>query len=278
MYILCLFVNKDTLKQKQGKKMAKKKKRLSKAGKLILDVIMVAALGVAGYSGYQIYSETKEDRDGAAAYEDMRNQAAKSAEGIIDFTEEEVGIDWDYLRSVNEDIAGWIRLDDSVIDYPFVYSPDNSFYLRKLMDGTYNKNGTIFVDYRNQKYFQDRVTVLYGHHMHSGAMFADIEKYKEPGYYESHKVIQIFTPDQNYEMRPIAGYVTTGTSNYIRISFENDEDYLNYVQGICDRSAFQSEDVVNAEDKIILISTCSYDVKDGRFVMIGKLVPVNGAN
>ena len=59
---------------------------------------------------------------------------------------------------------------------------------------------------------------------------------------------------------------------------EKIEDYLNYVQGICDRSAFQSEDVVNAEDKIILISTCSYDVKDGRFVMIGKLVPVNGAN
>ena len=253
------------------------KRRLKKKVKqrlitLLLDIVMVIALITAGYSGYKIYVSMQEDKESKESYDEIRTAVHEdtAADSMT-----KVSVDWNYLRSVNEDIAGWIRLDDSVVDYPFVYSPNNKYYLRRLMNGKYNRNGTIFVDYRNQRNFADRVTVLYGHHMHSGAMFADIEKYKEAGFYETHKVIQIFTPDGKYEMLPAAGYVTTGTSSYIRLTFSDDEDYMGYINKFYEKSLFQSEVTIGPQDRIILISTCSYEVDDGRFALIGKLVPVN---
>lgn len=248
--------------------MKKKKKKQSKAVRVLLDIILVAALITAGYSGYRLYTGMQEYNESKEVYDEINQQVIVHK----DIEEEGFRIDWDTLKNQNADTAGWIRLKDSSIDYPFVYANDNAYYLTHLFDGTYNRSGCVFVDANNQYNFQDKNTVLYAHHMRNGTMFADVENYKDSSYYSTHKEIEIYTPEQNYIMYPVAGIVTTGTDNYVRYSFTDDSDYMNYVKYFTDRSTFQSDETIQAEDQMVMLSTCSYDVTDGRYVLIGKLV------
>lgn len=248
--------------------MKKKKKKQSKAVRVLLDIILVAALITAGYSGYRLYTGMQEYNESKEVYDEINQQVIVHK----DIEEEGFRIDWDTLKNQNADTAGWIRLKDSSIDYPFVYANDNAYYLTHLFDGTYNRSGCVFVDANNQHNFQDKNTVLYAHHMRNGTMFADVENYKDSSYYSTHKEIEIYTPEQNYIMYPVAGIVTTGTDNYVRYSFTDDSDYMNYVKYFTDRSTFQSDETIQAEDQMVMLSTCSYDVTDGRYVLIGKLV------
>ena len=130
------------------------------------------------------------------------------------------------------------------------------------------------MDEDNQKEFQDKATILYAHHMRNGSMFADVENYKDPSYYETHKTFYISTENAKYEMYPVAGFVTSGSVGYVRITFENDEDFMSYVNSFIEKSNFQSDVTVNPEDQVVLLSTCSYDIYDGRYVLMGKLVKV----
>ena len=254
--------------------MAKKKKKLTKAGRIILDAIVIISLCLAIFSGYKLYQGIKTYQTAKNNYNDVRDTVIINH----DFdTPGKENIDWDALRAINPNIAGWIYLEDSSIDYPFVYAENNDYWLRHLMDGTYNDAGTIFIDMANSRYFKDRNTVLYGHHMlQEPLMFAEVENYKQQDYYDTHKVFKIFTPEQNYEMYPLGGYVTTGTSGYIQLKFDNDEDYLRYVEDFINRSTFRSDETISAGDKIVLISTCSYVVDNGRYVLVGKLKEVEG--
>lgn len=245
----------------------KKKKKLSKSGKIILDIILIVAICVAGYSGYQLYIGLKDYSNGKKEYESLTPKVIhKNKE------KKETTIDWNQLKSINPDIAAWIHLDDSTIDYPVVYTTDNSYYLTHLFDGTENRSGCVFIDANNQHGFTDKNTVMYGHHMRNGTMFADVENYKDASYYSTHKEFHIYTPDGNYVMYPLGGYVTTGADNYVRYTFSDDNDYLSYVNSFIQKSTFKSDQTIEAGDQTLMLSTCSYDVNDGRYVLIGKLV------
>ena len=256
--------------------MAKKKKKLSGFSKTMLDIIMVAALLTAAYSGYRLYDGMRRYREAQKNYDDIRDTV------IVEYTEEVTGetkrkIDWDALEAVNGDIAAWIELEGSTIDYPVVHGTDNSWYLKHLMDGTYNDAGTVFIDAGNSPDFSDRNTVMYAHHMlDDPLMFAEVENYKDQSYYDTHKKFLIHTPDAEYEMYPAAGYVSTGTGGYVSLTFADDEEYLEYIRSFTERSTFVSDVTITAEDRILMLSTCSYDVQDGRYVLIGKLVKISG--
>lgn len=253
--------------------MAKKKKKLSKAGRLILDLILVISLSVAAYSGYRLWKETEKYRVAKKSYDDLRDTVIVTPAQNADEGLAERVIDWDALAAIDSNIAAWIELEGSTIDYPVVHGTDNSWYLKHLMDGTYNDSGTVFIDSGNSADFSDRNTVLYAHHMlDDPLMFAEVENYKEQSYYDTHKTFLIHTPEAEYEMYPVAGYVTQGTAGYVRLQFASDEDYMEYVNSFLVRSTFVSDETITAADQMLMLSTCSYDVTDGRYVLIGKLV------
>ena len=256
--------------------MAKKKKKASKAYRLILDLLIIAALGVAAYSGYRLYRETARYREAEKAYDDIRDTVIVRPEKTDDM-ETEKQIDWDALKAIDENTAAWIELEGSSIDYPVVHGFDNSWYLKHLMDGTYNDAGTVFIDADNHADFTDRNTVMYAHHMlDEPLMFAEVENYKEQSYYESHKKFLIHTQEAEYEMYPVAGYVTEGTAGYVQTSFVSDEEYLAYIDSFVQRSTFISEETITEKDQMVMLSTCSYDISDGRYVLIGRLEKVAG--
>ncbi len=250
----------------------KSKKKLSKAGKIILDVILVLALCMAGFSGYMLFKETERYRIAEASYKDLKETVLVKKEDIEDNSKH---IDWEALWAINPDLRLWITMDGSQIDYPVIYPEDNVYYLKHLPDGTYNDNGTVFVDAGNNRDLVDRNTVLYGHHMlQDPPMFAELENFKDQAYADEHKEIHLYSPDDEWIVYPVGGFVSNGMDDYVQLSFSSDEEYEEYINMLQSRSVFSSDVTLTKDDKMVMLSTCSYDVYDGRFALFGKVEKV----
>ena len=251
--------------------MAKKKRKLTKFGRILSDIVIVVCLVIAGFSGWNLYKELHEYKESKETYEKLTPEVVIENPDTNEVDTAPL-FDWEKLKGINGDFVGWIRLDDSTVDYPFVQGTDNEYYLRHLFDGTYNNSGCVFMDVNNNRDFSDKNTILYAHNMKNGTMFASIEKYKDASYYDGHKVIHIYTEAATYDVYPVAGIVTDGQDDYVRTSFNDDNDFMSYVNRFVSSSTFTSEQSIEASDRMIMLSTCNYDRNDGRYVLIGKLV------
>ena len=183
-------------------------------------------------------------------------------------------VDFKALTRTNNDIVAWLICDGTVIDYPVVQGKDNDYYLTHLFDRSKNILGTIFVDYSNNAAFSDRNTTIYGHHMKSGAMFASLVNYKKQSYYDMHPVMYLITPTAHYKIEIFSAYVAAASEDYRRYIFANDEEYESFLADLSRKSDFKGNVQVTAKDKIITLSTCTYDFDDARYVVHGKLVEV----
>lgn len=200
-------------------------------------------------------------------------EEAEQAEPSVDVSVP-LAVDFASLQAINSQVIGWISSDTGAINYPVVQGTDNEYYLTHLVDGTYNSNGSIFVDFRNASDFSDRNTVIYGHNMLNGAMFASLSLYSTPGYLQSHPELQLVTADGSYSLQVFAGCVVPGNSDLYRLSFRDDEDFMTYLEKLRILSDFSSEVSVKAEDRIVTLSTCSYNYDDARYLLFCKLVPM----
>jgi sortase B len=250
----------------------KTKKVLSKKGKIAIDILLTVSLCVAAFSGYKLVSGLIGYKQADEKYDTLKSEAKETAP-TSQTVSNASSIDWNYLASQNANVAAWITLPDSVIDYPVTYSDDNSYYLDHLFDGTSNYAGCVFVDYRNARGFTDKNTVFYAHYMYNGEgrMFTALNNYTDQSYYDTHKVFTIDTPTALYQMKVVAGIETTGTSDYIHLTFGSNDEFLNYVNSFVENSTFQSDATIGANDQMITLSTCSPKNPDGRYALIGKL-------
>jgi len=185
-------------------------------------------------------------------------------------------IDFDRLIGINPDAVGWILSENTKISYPLVQGRDNAYYLNHLVSNEVNKLGSIFVDYRNNRDFSDEHTLIFGHNMNDGSMFNDLENYKDPNYYKNHKAIYLLTKGQYFRVDILAGYLTNPQKiDQIYFNFDTQEAKKQYISEARRLSSFQSEVVLSEEDKIVSFFNCDYATEDSRFVLIGKLVPLN---
>lgn len=175
------------------------------------------------------------------------------------------------LSYINKDYRGWLDVDGTNIHYPIVQSSNNEFYLNKDMDKNYLESGSIFLDYQNDK-FNDFNTVLYGHSMRNGTMFGQLKKFKDEDFFSKYKTISISEPDGtilNYTI--FSAYVTDSSNVYNKTSFDSKEDFNNFLSKIKKDSLFKSSVNVDSNDKILTLSTCSYEFDNARMVVHAKL-------
>lgn len=166
---------------------------------------------------------------------------------------------------------GWIYCEGTPINYPVVQTDDNSYYLKHLFDGTYNNAGCIFLDMMNSPDFTDSNSILYGHNMKNGTMFASLNNYKEQEYYDTYPEILLVTENQNYRIELFAAYDAAVEEQAWDISFSTREEFRQWLDGAVQRSYFSSETVPQPTDRVITFSTCSYEFDNARFVLLGKL-------
>lgn len=185
------------------------------------------------------------------------NKSNKSTENLIEESIEiieetqEKNIDWDYLKSINEDIIAWIEIENTNINYP-ILKDKNLYYLKHSFDKTYNNNGSIFTT--NYLPFEDKETIVYGHNMKNGAMFSNLSKYLNKDFLYAHLKFKIYTPNCNYEATIISVYsigIEDENNNIKLLEFNERIEYYKQT------SKFQIETSENI-NKIIKLSTCSY--------------------
>ena len=271
--------NKSKQSISEKKRSPKKgKRKLSKFGRAVLYVILIGSLSMAGYSGFQLYKGMKDYRDSENAYHNLADTTGTNEEEVVTT---ETGSTYSYtkadfakLAEINPDVVGWLSLQDTVINYPVVQGKDNEYYLHHLFTGEYNNTGCLFLDMDDAKDFSSRNSIIYAHHMRNGSMFAELEGYRKQEYYETHREMILQTPNGTYLVEPFAGLLTDGYSDYVQIEFADDDAFLAYVAQMREQSTFQSDVTVGAEDRILTMSTCRYDVENGRYAVFAKLTPI----
>lgn len=217
----------------------KKPKKKKTAGDVILTVILIAAICVfcyAGYNLFHIYTEYKKGTDEynhiaqmAVTERDPEEAAEPTAEGGL---EAPMNIDFKSLKSVNDDVVGWIYVEAVPdINYPVVHGEDNETYLHHTYEKNYNFAGTIFVDYENKGDFNDCNTIVYGHNMKNGSMFAQLKKFSSNSdTYEKSKYFWIFTPEKNYRYEIISAYTTGAKSDTYTLFKGPGEEFQEYLK------------------------------------------------
>ena len=247
-------------------------------------ILIFLFTGILVLGIFQVYRQLKEYEEGDSAYTDMEKyilikepednndkQEKKSQSG-----ERKPDINWpviDFaaLEKINPSIVAWIYIEGTEINYPVVQGKDNQYYLKHLFNGEWNSSGCIFLDSRNTPDFSDRHSIIYGHHMKDGSMFSRLTEYKKPEFYHEHPVILLVTPDRNLKIEIFAGYVANVKENAWEIAFGSDADFEEWLEEAKERSYFESEVTPAVTDRIVTLSTCSYEFNNARFVVAGVI-------
>jgi len=213
------------------------------------------------YSAYRVWGISRDYRAEAEMHglvmEYKPRPEGYANQGVIDLMEK------------YPDVAGWLTVPNTNIDYPFVWYRDNDFYLRRDLNGGDATAGTLFMDYRCKADFTSQNTVIYGHHMKNGSMFGTLKTFAEDGFFADNTRGDIYLPHGTLALEFFACLVVNHTDEII-YSENLDENYLTYVK----RNARQYRDAGLLDaDRVVTLSTCSYEFNNARMVLLAKVIP-----
>lgn len=247
-------------------------KKEKKGRRAIYNILIVICILIILFAGYQLFTTLKDYRDAENVYKDTKQTYTKD-EDISDDSAwyNMVHVDFNGLQSYNPDVIGWIYVEGSdIINYPILYSGDDSSYLRTSIDKKHAIAGSIFLEGANTPDFEDYHSIIYGHRMRY-TMFGTLKNYKdEPGYYNDHPYIQILTPTVAYRYQIFAWSDVDAYNYTYTVYYNNDEKYSQFLNKIQADAMQQTGVNVTPEDKIITLSTCSKT--SDRFVVHAKRV------
>ena len=240
---------------------------MRKKGKLSTIVLFVAGAGCVIAALVILFTMLWDRRQSNKTFETLREDYCKvtSAEDVSEteagnshFWYENVEIDFEGIKEINEDVIGWIRFDGiEIIDYPIMYSGDDETYLRNDIYGNKSTAGCIFLEGANHPDFEDYHTIIYGHNMKNLSMFGSLKKYKEEGFYVDHSYFTIYTENMAYRYQIFAYRDVPETDSVYTIGFIPDDMYQNFLNEMVRKSYIDTGVSVSKEDKIITLSTCS---------------------
>ena len=181
-------------------------------------------------------------------------------------------VNFDNLKGINPDTVGWIKVPGTKINYPFVHTKDNEYYLKHTFDKTSNKKGWVYLDYRNNIDNLSKNTILYAHGLVNNQMFGSMRRVVKQSWYnnKNNRIITIVTPRSNQKWQVFSTYTIEPESYYITTSFKDNDEFNNFINTLKQRSVYNYGVEVNASDKILTLSSCYDDKK--RMVLHAKLI------
>ena len=183
-----------------------------------------------------------------------------------------ISVNFDDLLKINNETKGWIQVNGTNINYPFVQTSNNDYYLTHSYDKSYNQAGWVFMDYRNDTVNYDKNTILYAHGMNNKTMFGSLRNILSSSWYNNtnNHIIKLSTPTENTLWQVFSVYHIETTNDYIQTEFTSDEEYQSFLDMLKGRSAVTFDTSLNTTDKILTLSTC-YNKTD-KVVMHAKLI------
>lgn len=255
---------------------------------LLAVICLLVALGCGGYLAYYYYINARSEAAISKLSGLMEND--HSLNGNVD-TENEpelVNVDgvmvqkkFEKLYQKNHDFLGWIKISDTHIDYPVMFTPNDNengeYYIHRNYEKEYSAAGLPFVDANCDVKLPTDNIIVYGHNMNSGTMFHDILQYAQEEFYRTHKTFRFDTIFENAEYEVVAmfyGQILDKNSKnfkyYEFVNAGNEEEFMDFVNNIKAMSVIDTGVEVEYGDKLLTLSTCAYHVEDGRFAVIAK--------
>lgn len=239
--------------------------------KIVYTIITILLIGLVLISSYLIFKEKKQNEKQENTFEDLIEIVEENIEN-----QEERKIDINKLYEENKDIVGWLKIDNTTINYPIMQNiNDPNYYLRRDFYKNYSSYGTPYM--AKQCNLNSDNIVIYGHHMKNNKMFGELEKYKSKDFYNNHKIITFTTLEKEYSYEIFAVFKTTVyTKNtfryYENINFENKKMYDDFINICKDKSLYQTGIEIKDKEKLITLSTCEYSNKNSRLVIVARKI------
>lgn len=185
---------------------------------------------------------------------------------------EYLDVDFSNLKKQNNEVKGWIKVNNSNINYPFVQTSNNDFYLKHSFDKSYNSAGWVFADYRNNLENWDQNTILYAHGRLDNTMFGSLKQVVEKSWYENkdNYYLQVSTEKENTIWQVLSVYTIIPETYYITPNFNTENDFNIFLETIKERSIFNFPTNLTTKDKILTLSSCYND--ELRVVLHAKLI------
>ncbi|MEW9050042.1 MAG: class B sortase [Neobacillus sp.] len=243
----------------------------------ITTVLFAVVFLFSGFMMFRYWLDSVENKKTYASlqetfYQDSEDKADKvTPETVARQKEKEILPKFQNLLSINQDTVGWLRVANTVIDYPVVQASDNQYYLYYTFDRKQNMGGSIFMDFRNSAKSLDQNTIIYGHQMKNGTMFSNLNKYRDKQFLKENRIIYFDSLYEEMRWEIFAVYVTDTDFNYIEPNF-SDEKFNEFLQTVNEKSLFPMEMEITRKDKILTLSTCDFRVDDNRLVVHAKLI------
>lgn len=259
-----------------------------KNGKVLYYGILVLLLAVLVFSSVKIISYMMEKKQSERKQQDLIDQVVTPGSDSNDTENDNTGpdnntapsagsepdyitVDFKTLQAKYPDVVGWLYCANTGLNYPIVQTAEEGgeYYLYRDIDGSSNKNGTVFLDWQCSSKFTSQNNLVYGHNMKTGRMFAPIVKYRDQSFYDAHPYMYLYTPNQLYKVNLFAGMVTPHDSAVYSYSLSSD-----YIKECIANSTFKSS-VGTPTGNILTLSTCAYDFDNARYVVMGEMVPID---
>ncbi len=262
---------------------------MKNTAKVILIIVLAVCVGLFVYSGLNLIKINKEYKEARDYYDelsetyvsvaqepekDTTSDAVEVDESAADKEVCPITVDFNNLLATNKDVCAWIYSPDTVINYVVVQGEDNNNYLHHKLDGTYNASGTLFIDCECSPNFSGANTIIYGHNMKDGSMFASLHNYVDQSYYDAHPIMYISTPAGDYKLEIFSCFTCDFDADTYTLSFASEAEYSAFLNKMVSQSNVKTNVSVDSSERIVTLSTCTYEYDNARYVVMGKLVPM----
>jgi len=257
------------------KKKARHNKKNNKLKTIILLLLVVIFIFGISYIIYYFYNSSKEKQ----VNENILNEVSIDKAQITDTNTERM-LQIKELQKENQEIMGWLEIEDTNINYPICQTNNNDFYLTHNYKKEKASTGSLFLDKDFDMVNGSSNYLIYGHRNKQGLMFEDLMKYAKEDFYKKHTKIKFTTlkEDVDYEIMSVfySRVYYQDEKNVFRyyyfVNAENENEYNNYVEQCKKVSIYDTGITAEYGEQLLTLSTCEYSQEDGRFVVVAKKV------
>ena len=242
--------------------------------KIILVICLIVFLGSAGVLLDYFINGAREQ----GALEDLKGLQTEREDLVTD--KGTIIGKYADLYLANDDIIGWVTIEDTNIDYPVMQTQDDpEFYLHRGFDKEYAASGVAFMDAVSDIFVPTSNFLIYGHNMKNGTMFHDLLEYEDKAFYEQHPTFKfdtIYKGGQGTYQVIAAGYTQIYPQDskkfkyYQYAGMTTETEFYEYLRGVREISSYDTGVSAEYGDQLITLSTCAYHVEDGRFIVVAK--------
>lgn len=271
--------------EKEALKELQKAEKLRKRIMILASIVAAASLGYF-FIYYYFSARTNMDYNQLASLKgsDALSSEVQQEKNTFSLHKSAVRLpdilpEYETLYNKNKKLIGWLKIDDTNIDYPVMQTSDNTYYLDHNYNQEYDKNGSIFLDYNCSVYPRSTNMIVYGHHMKSGSMFGNLQKYAKESYGKKHSVITFDTIYEKAQYQVMYVFRSQVYNEddivfkyYQFIEANSETEFNSYMQEMSELSLYDTGVTAEFGDSLLTLSTCDSSQTDGRFVVVAKRI------